>query len=105
MLSSVYHFPLSLSLSLCRFLKDIKVIHFLGSIKPWQHHYVHKEDTVVLHPSVDSKQYGSIEYIQRWWQIYMSTRQTTDLTTDQVIDEPVMTIEDVQVRNIYKLQC
>ena len=35
----------------------------------------------------------------------MSTRQTTSLTTDQVIDEPVMTIEEVQVINIYKLEC
>lgn len=29
----------------------------------------------------------------------------TDSTTDLVIDEPVMTIEDVQVINIYKLEC
>lgn len=56
-----------------RFKDDIKIIHFIGSVKPWHHLYLCNEDKVVLVRTSDQSQYGLVEYIKRWWQVYTST--------------------------------
>lgn len=50
---------------LCRFGKDIKIVHFLGAVKPWQHNYDAATKTLQLR--TDS--YNNIEYVQHWWNI------------------------------------
>jgi len=51
-----YHFSSALTASLCaeckfiyyRFGKDTKVVHFIGSVKPWHHQYTAQNDTLEL---------------------------------------------------------
>jgi glycogenin glucosyltransferase len=71
-----------------RFSKDVKVIHFIGSVKPWHHHYNESDNSVVLYPGADKSQYGSMQYIYKWWDTYQSAlsaiRQLTTSTDPHV---------------------
>lgn len=51
-----------------RFGKDIKIVHFLGSVKPW-HHYFDKESGKVHHSSTSVTSSDKI-FIQMWWEIF-----------------------------------
>lgn len=69
-----------------RFKDGIKIIHFIGAVKPWQHIYHHQEGKVFLCHGVDSTQCGLLEYIEQWWRVYCSTRQ---MTAEQVCSQVV----------------
>ena len=59
-----------------RFKDKIKIIHFIGPVKPWHHLYQRNEDRLVL---LHGSQYAMIEeYIQMWWHIYCSTLPPED---------------------------
>lgn len=49
-----------------RFAKDIKIVHFLGSVKPWHHSY--DTERRVLHFRQDSHTHQ--EYVDQWWTIF-----------------------------------
>ncbi|XP_065316525.1 uncharacterized protein LOC135925228 isoform X2 [Gordionus sp. m RMFG-2023] len=49
-----------------RFMKDVKIIHFLGSIKPWNCSYDYSTGQV----STSGRLYRA-EHLQIWWDIYM----------------------------------
>ena len=53
----------------------MKIIHFIGSIKPWQHRYLRELDSVILYPGTYSSQNVAQDYIKRWWQVYTSLEQ------------------------------
>ena len=55
-----------------RFRQDIKIIHFLGPIKPWHHRYDSGQDRLILMSS-DQSQLGSVEFLISWWRVYSST--------------------------------
>ena len=50
-----------------RYWKDVKIVHFLGSVKPW-HHYYNKESGKV----VQMGQSSSLDtmFTQMWWDLY-----------------------------------
>ena len=58
-----------------RFGHNIKIIHFIGSIKPWQHRYLKEVDAVILQPGTYAAQNAAQDYIRRWWQVYTSLEQ------------------------------
>lgn len=57
-------FP-SLFYFLNRFGKDVKIVHFLGSKKPWMYSYNRSSGTV---ESTDGNH--SYEHLKMWWNIY-----------------------------------
>ncbi len=61
--------------SFTRFGHDTKIIHFIGSIKPWQHRYLKDVDAVILYPGTYAAQNAAQDYIRRWWQVYTSLEQ------------------------------
>ena len=67
---------LSLSLSSTSYRKDMKIIHFLGTIKPWHHRYLPHDGTVIMHPGSDQSHYGAQEFIKKWWEVYHSTLES-----------------------------
>jgi len=56
-----------------RFNKDIKVVHFIGSIKPW-HHVYDKTTNRVQIQSVPGHDAG---FLQTWWDIFMQDVEPT----------------------------
>ena len=52
-------------LFLYRFGKDVKIVHFLGSKKPWMYSYNKTSGTV---ESADKNH--SYEHLKMWWDIY-----------------------------------
>ncbi len=68
----ICHFP---SLSSSRFSHNIKIIHFIGAMKPWQHKYLPEVDAVILEPGSYASQNAAQDYLKRWWQVYTSLQQ------------------------------
>lgn len=62
-------------LSHFRFGRSIKIVHFIGSIKPWQHRYLPAVDAVILYPGTYAAQNAAHDYIKRWWQVYSSLEE------------------------------
>lgn len=60
---------------LYRFGRNIKIIHFIGSTKPWQHHYNAAVDAVVLSPGTYSSEHASQDFIRQWWQLHHQIEQ------------------------------
>jgi lipopolysaccharide biosynthesis glycosyltransferase len=52
-----------------RFGHGIKIIHFIGSVKPW-HHQLTSTGLVFLKPGTYSSQASVVDYIQIWWNHY-----------------------------------
>jgi len=52
-----------------RFNKDIKVVHFIGSVKPWHHVYDRSTGRVQIQaaPGHDSG------FLQTWWKIFIES--------------------------------
>lgn len=70
-----------------QFYGDIKVVHFIGPVKPWHHAYNTTTHTVMPLPDTGH----STEFLQQWWNIFMETVQpnldtTLDLKTGIVGD-------------------
>ena len=64
----------------------MKIVHFLGSVKPWHHHFDEKSHKVVM---LQSSNAANETFNLMWWELYRE-------------DIPVNASE-TQVRNIYSL--
>jgi glycogenin glucosyltransferase len=56
-----------------RFGKDVKVVHFLGSLKPWLYGY-NKTAGQVSHPA-GVHGFQQLEHVQMWWDTFMKQVQ------------------------------
>lgn len=52
-----------------RFKNQIKIVHFIGAIKPWHHPYNTVTRTVTTLPET----YHSQEFLQYWWDIFIES--------------------------------
>jgi len=52
-----------------RYGKDVKIVHFLGSIKPWHHHF-NKETGQVVRMSTSNSSMSDQIFLQMWWDLY-----------------------------------
>ncbi|XP_078695445.1 uncharacterized protein LOC144924286 isoform X2 [Branchiostoma floridae x Branchiostoma belcheri] len=56
-----------------RFGGDVKIVHFIGPIKPWHHQYDTKSGTVKPHPNQDSSlPPHHMDFLQAWWDVFMN---------------------------------
>ncbi|KAK7484875.1 hypothetical protein BaRGS_00023918, partial [Batillaria attramentaria] len=53
------------------FRDKIKIVHFIGAIKPWHHPYNTATKTVSVFPETGHSQ----EFLQMWWNIFMDNVQ------------------------------
>ena len=60
-----------------RFRSKIKIIHFIGAVKPWQHHYVVENETVVFAPGTHGSQQGAYDFIKKWWEVWNSQEEVS----------------------------
>lgn len=65
-----------------QFGKDAKIVHFLGSVKPWHHSLDQDSSTVVLSDSMQSSGSDS-HFIQLWWDVYKATDPEFIASADQ----------------------
>lgn len=57
-----------------RFGANVKIVHFLGSLKPWLYGFDPKSGTV-QHPS-SSQTAQQIEHVQAWWNVFVQDVQS-----------------------------
>jgi glycogenin glucosyltransferase len=50
-----------------RFAKDVKIVHFLGAVKPWHHSFDTRSKT--LQYRQDSL--SDVQYVQHWWAVFV----------------------------------
>lgn len=50
-----------------QFYNDIKVVHFIGAVKPWHQGYNSRTGTVSVLPGSGHSE----EFLQRWWSLFM----------------------------------
>ncbi|XP_066266655.1 glycogenin-1-like isoform X2 [Branchiostoma lanceolatum] len=56
-----------------RFGGDVKIVHFIGPIKPWHHQYDSRSGTVKPHPNQDSTlPPHHMDFLQAWWDVFMN---------------------------------
>jgi len=65
-----------------RFGKNVKVVHFLGSLKPWLYGYSVATGQV-SQPQGSQQGLQQLEHVQLWWDIFMSKVQPS-LSPDNV---------------------
>jgi len=68
-LSAVYSYPPAYK----RFGQNVRVIHFLGSLKPWMYGYDVQTNTVSAPSGHQSLQ--QLDHVQKWWQIFTTKVQ------------------------------
>jgi len=56
-----------------RFGANVKIVHFLGSLKPWLYGYDPKSRTVQHPPQTQTAQ--QLEHVQDWWNVFVSDVQ------------------------------
>jgi glycogenin glucosyltransferase len=49
-----------------RFAKDIKIVHFLGAIKPWHHGF----DTRLKSLQYRQESLSDVQYVEQWWAVF-----------------------------------
>jgi len=54
-----------------RYGHSIKVVHFLGALKPWHHHFDEASQKVILSGSCDQTR-GDQIFTQMWWDLFKS---------------------------------
>ena len=54
-----------------RFGKNVKVVHFIGAVKPWHHTF--NTATGQVEPQAETIHHGG--YLQAWWSIFMAKVQ------------------------------
>jgi len=59
-----------------RYGKDVKIVHFLGSIKPWHHHF-NKETGQVVRMSTANSSMSDQIFLQMWWDLYNGSSMDT----------------------------
>ena len=57
-----------------KFGHNIKIIHFIGATKPW-HHLMTSSGQVFLKPGTYSTQNVIQQYIQKWWDTFLSATE------------------------------
>ncbi|XP_035692433.1 titin-like isoform X2 [Branchiostoma floridae] len=56
-----------------RFGGEVKIVHFIGPIKPWHHQYNTSSGTVKPHPNQDSSlPLHHMDFLQAWWDVFMN---------------------------------
>ncbi|XP_078614509.1 uncharacterized protein LOC144883765 isoform X3 [Branchiostoma floridae x Branchiostoma japonicum] len=56
-----------------RFGGEVKIVHFIGPIKPWHHQYNTSSGTVKPHPNQDSSlPPHHMDFLQAWWDVFMN---------------------------------
>jgi len=61
-----------------RYGKDVKIVHFLGSVKPW-HHYFNKESGKVVRISQQGNSSMSDQiFLRMWWDLYNCVTFTSE---------------------------
>jgi len=59
-----------------RYGKDIKIVHFLGAVKPWHHHFDKETGKVVRVGSHSGSKTDEI-FTQMWWDLYNDSNMDT----------------------------
>lgn len=52
-----------------RFGLGAKIVHFLGSVKPWHHHYNPESEKVVL-THISNPSQSDLVFVQMWWDLF-----------------------------------
>jgi len=73
---AVYSYPPAYK----RFGQNVKVVHFLGSLKPW--FYAYSVTTGQVSQPKGSHGFQQLEHVQKWWNIFMSKVQPSLTTED-----------------------
>ncbi|XP_020902614.1 glycogenin-1 isoform X2 [Exaiptasia diaphana] len=68
-----------------RFGQDVKIVHFIGPVKPWQCNYSNETGNVYM-PSYSSGPAHESSYLRLWWDIYI-TFVLPNSIIHQVIDQ------------------
>jgi len=63
-----------------RYGKDVKIVHFLGSVKPW-HHYYNKETGKVVRMSHSQTSMSDQIFLQMWWDLYSVTAENKSIAS------------------------
>ncbi|XP_022095081.1 glycogenin-1-like isoform X1 [Acanthaster planci] len=66
-----------------RFGKEIRIVHFIGTAKPWL--YVYYPSTNWLAPPESGDSGHDIEYVRKWWDIFL-TKIRPNIEEEQGID-------------------
>uniref|UniRef100_A0A0B7AX60 glycogenin glucosyltransferase n=2 Tax=Arion vulgaris TaxID=1028688 RepID=A0A0B7AX60_9EUPU len=74
--------------ALKQFHENVKVVHFIGPVKPWHHAYNTATGSVTQLPNTGNNQ----EFLQTWWDIFMDSVQPH---LDPLIYEPPK-VEEVE---------
>jgi len=53
-----------------KFGKNVKIVHFLGSMKPWMYGFNSKSQSVIQTHGPHPQQ--ELEHVQRWWQLFVT---------------------------------
>ncbi|EDV21216.1 uncharacterized protein TRIADDRAFT_30669 [Trichoplax adhaerens] len=78
--------------ALNRFSKDIKVVHFIGALKPWHHLYNKDTGHLDLNEKFQEGQQPFLtNYVQRWWEIY--TASVNKLPSEVSMQSPVVLLK------------
>jgi len=64
-----------------RYGKDIKIVHFLGAVKPW-HRHVNKETGKLVVLSSSNIQASVEIFTQMWWDLYYSCKGASGVAED-----------------------
>jgi len=68
-LSAVYSYPPAYK----RFGENVRVIHFLGSLKPWMYGYDAQTNTVSAPSGYQSLQ--QLDHVKKWWEVFTTKVQ------------------------------
>eukprot|EP00117_Sycon_ciliatum_P006085 scpid81710/ scgid9770/ Glycogenin-1 len=55
-----------------------RVLHFLGTLKPWHHAYSSEHRQLYLNADSGPDQRGSVEQLKKWWSVYTQWADKTD---------------------------
>ncbi|XP_020902615.1 glycogenin-1 isoform X3 [Exaiptasia diaphana] len=65
-----------------RFGQDVKIVHFIGPVKPWQCNYSNETGNVYM-PSYSSGPAHESSYLRLWWDIYITFVLPTEDTNER----------------------
>lgn len=58
-----------------RFGRDVKIVHFLGLVKPWHHHFDHETGQVVL-LKTNASSLSDTLFTKMWWDLFNSMEES-----------------------------
>lgn len=71
-----------------KYEKDIKILHFLGPIKPWNLNFDHKTCKLL---SVPPHYKYSSEYLVKWWKLFLECSRQFGLNHDEKFSQSTRT--------------